>query len=73
MLFLITVAALTPEPDNKKTEVYFKQRISIVFEPMLVNRWLFLPDGDNVSSSELGGECHVRIPRGTPAFSRPLR
>jgi hypothetical protein len=31
MLFLITVAALTPEPENKKTEVYFKQRIPIVF------------------------------------------
>lgn len=31
MLFLITVAALTPEPENKETEVYFKQRMPIVF------------------------------------------
>ena len=31
MLFLITVAALTPETENKETEIYFKQRIPIVF------------------------------------------
>ena len=31
MLFLITVAALTPETENKETEAYFKQRIPIVF------------------------------------------
>jgi hypothetical protein len=31
MLFLITVAALTPEPENKETEIYFKKRIPIVF------------------------------------------
>lgn len=31
MLFLITVAALTPEPENKETEVYFKHRMPIVF------------------------------------------
>ncbi len=31
MLFLITVAALTPETENKETEKYFKKRIPIVF------------------------------------------
>lgn len=31
MLFLITVAALTPETENKETEIYFKKRIPIVF------------------------------------------
>lgn len=31
MLFLIAVSALTPEPENKETEAYFKRRMPIVF------------------------------------------
>lgn len=36
MLFLVIVSALTPEPENKNTEVYFKKRMPVVFGLMAI-------------------------------------
>ena len=35
-LFLVIVSALTPEPENKDTELYFKKRMPIVFGLMAI-------------------------------------
>jgi hypothetical protein len=36
MIFLLIVSALTPEPDSKDTEAYFKARMPVVFGLMAV-------------------------------------
>ena len=36
MLFLVIVSALTPEPENKNTELYFKKRMPVVFGLMAI-------------------------------------